>query len=143
MPIIYYFYPETGHRSLEEVDVIFSEASKKGNPWLSVISTAKCEPVWFDRHGCSSNGYSSVAGLESSKEKAGAGDSDASTWASNHHDSSRSEGSGRPLSSEPPVSAPPNDVEAGRGDDGDVALPSPVLSRSSLPVSRRDSMRTI
>ncbi|KAF2774521.1 general substrate transporter [Teratosphaeria nubilosa] len=49
VPTIYFFYPETGTRSLEEVDVLFSEASTDKNPWLAVVKVAQNEPTWFDQ----------------------------------------------------------------------------------------------
>ncbi|KAK5107766.1 hypothetical protein LTR62_000690 [Meristemomyces frigidus] len=41
VPIIYFLYPETGARSLEEVDLIFSAASERGNAWFSAVHTAR------------------------------------------------------------------------------------------------------
>ncbi|KAM0720181.1 hypothetical protein Q7P37_004317 [Cladosporium fusiforme] len=64
IPTIYFFYPETGSRSLEEVDQIFEQATAEGNPWFSVVKVAKKEPRWFDSEGektteaYSSNGLS-------------------------------------------------------------------------------------
>lgn len=63
IPSIYFFYPETGSRSLEEIDMIFESATAKGNPWFSVVKVAKEEPRWFDVEGektieTSSNGHS-------------------------------------------------------------------------------------
>lgn len=51
VPIIYCFYPETGFRSLEEVDVIFHCASLDPRPWLSVRKIAANEPLWYGRDG--------------------------------------------------------------------------------------------
>lgn len=64
VPTIYFLYPETGSRSLEEVDQIFEMATAEGNPWFSVVKVAKREPRWFDSEGektteaYSSNGQS-------------------------------------------------------------------------------------
>lgn len=64
IPTIYFFYPETGGRSLEEVDLIFSAAPERGNAWLGVVKTAQEEPRWFDRNGDPTDSYgtSSVTG---------------------------------------------------------------------------------
>ncbi|KAF2727608.1 hypothetical protein EJ04DRAFT_581922 [Polyplosphaeria fusca] len=52
VPLIYFFYPETAYRSLEEVDKIFHIANEcPGNPWLNVVKIAKQEPLWFGRKG--------------------------------------------------------------------------------------------
>lgn len=62
VPTIYYLYPETGSRSLEEVDQIFEMATAEGNPWFSVVKVAKREPRWFDSEGeKTTEGYSSKA----------------------------------------------------------------------------------
>ena len=57
VPIIYYFYPETGSRSLEEVDVIFRATGNSGKPWLSVVKAAQEEPRWFDKNGEPTDSY--------------------------------------------------------------------------------------
>ncbi|KAK5119575.1 hypothetical protein LTR85_007403 [Meristemomyces frigidus] len=84
VPAIYFFYPETGYRSLEEVDVLFSEAGKAGHPWLSVVKTARMEPLWFDRFGERSDSYISESGLRSGSSEKGKHDSqgsdDAAKW---------------------------------------------------------------
>lgn len=50
--MVYFFYPETAFRSLEEVDVIFALADEEpGNPWLSVVRISKNEPLWFGKRG--------------------------------------------------------------------------------------------
>ncbi|KAF2020279.1 hypothetical protein BU24DRAFT_490061 [Aaosphaeria arxii CBS 175.79] len=51
VPLIYFLYPETAYRSLEEVDVLFYLASKTPRPWLSVVKIAAQEPLWFGRKG--------------------------------------------------------------------------------------------
>jgi hypothetical protein len=52
IPIVYFLYPETAFRSLEEVDVIFALADDEpGNPWLSVVRISKNEPLWFGKRG--------------------------------------------------------------------------------------------
>jgi hypothetical protein len=84
IPIVYLFYPETGHRSLEEVDVLFEDAAKKGNAWFSVVKVAKSEPFWYDKNGDPSDKYDSEKGRSSSpNEKANErsrADSDAIGW---------------------------------------------------------------
>ncbi|KAK4554114.1 hypothetical protein LTR86_008955 [Recurvomyces mirabilis] len=49
VPVIYFLYPETGYRSLEEIDVIFHAASMGPNPWLNVRKIADNEPLWYGR----------------------------------------------------------------------------------------------
>ncbi|KAK5109648.1 hypothetical protein LTR62_006885 [Meristemomyces frigidus] len=51
VPLIYFLYPETGYRSLEEIDVIFHAASMGPNPWLNVRKIAANEPLWYGRGG--------------------------------------------------------------------------------------------
>lgn len=57
VPLIYLFYPETGSRSLEEVDVLFKAANEKDKPWLAVVGVAKQEPRWFDKNGEPTESY--------------------------------------------------------------------------------------
>ncbi|GAM84828.1 hypothetical protein ANO11243_028300 [Dothideomycetidae sp. 11243] len=51
VPTIYLLYPETGCRSLEEVDVLFHLASRTTHPWLSVRDVAVAEPLWYGKNG--------------------------------------------------------------------------------------------
>jgi len=51
LPVVYFLYPETGYRSLEEVDVIFHAASLGPNPWLNVRKIAANEPLWYGKDG--------------------------------------------------------------------------------------------
>jgi hypothetical protein len=52
IPLIYFFYPETAFRSLEEVDVIFFLADEApGNPWLNAVRISLHEPLWFGKKG--------------------------------------------------------------------------------------------
>nr|POE82465.1 sugar transporter stl1 [Quercus suber] len=69
IPAIYFFYPETGYRSLEEVDVVFSEATKLGNPIFSVVKAAKDTPLWWDRNGEKSDSNISENGASNEKSK--------------------------------------------------------------------------
>ncbi|KAK3703317.1 hypothetical protein LTR37_014529 [Vermiconidia calcicola] len=57
VPTIYFLYPETGARSLEEVDMVFRSAHNRGNPWFSVVTAAKQEPKWFDKNGDPTDSY--------------------------------------------------------------------------------------
>lgn len=47
VPVVYFFYPETAYRSLEEIDTIFCKT--KG--WFDVVATAKNEPLRYGKHG--------------------------------------------------------------------------------------------
>ena len=58
VPIIYFFYPETGSRSLEEVDLLFEQADKAGKPWLSVVSIGRTKPRWYDENGQKTESFS-------------------------------------------------------------------------------------
>ncbi|CAN9444403.1 unnamed protein product [Alternaria alternata] len=50
LPLVYFFYPETAFRSLEEVDVIFQLAhDAPGNPWLTAVGFSQSEPLWFGK----------------------------------------------------------------------------------------------
>ncbi|KAI4942642.1 hypothetical protein J4E91_009811 [Alternaria rosae] len=50
IPLVYFFYPETAFRSLEEVDVIFQLAhDAPGNPWLTAVGFSQSEPLWFGK----------------------------------------------------------------------------------------------
>lgn len=49
VPAIYFLYPETGFRSLEEVDVIFYNAGTQPKPWLNVVKIAANEPLWYGK----------------------------------------------------------------------------------------------
>src|SRR3954447_19313341 len=46
-PVVYFFYPETAYRSLEEIDTIF----RKTKGWFNVVSTAKQEPLRYGKNG--------------------------------------------------------------------------------------------
>ncbi|KAJ5086772.1 hypothetical protein NUU61_008079 [Penicillium alfredii] len=46
-PIVYFFYPETAYRSLEEMDTIFH----KTNNVFSLVSVARNEPHRYGKHG--------------------------------------------------------------------------------------------
>jgi hypothetical protein len=48
-PVIYFFYPETGMRCLEEMDYIFFTANSSPRPWLDVKKIADDEPLWYGR----------------------------------------------------------------------------------------------
>lgn len=45
--MVYFFYPETAYRSLEEIDTIF----RKTKGWFTVVSTAKHEPLRYGKNG--------------------------------------------------------------------------------------------
>ncbi|OBT81182.1 hypothetical protein VE02_10147 [Pseudogymnoascus sp. 03VT05] len=47
VPVVYFFYPETAYRSLEEMDHIFH----KTKSWLSLVGTARDEPRMYSKHG--------------------------------------------------------------------------------------------
>ncbi|KAI1858051.1 uncharacterized protein JN550_012873 [Neoarthrinium moseri] len=50
VPCVYFFYPETAYRSLEEMDTIFHKApGAKG--WFSVVKVAREEPRRYGKNG--------------------------------------------------------------------------------------------
>ncbi|KAK9777836.1 putative General substrate transporter [Seiridium cardinale] len=50
VPCVYFFYPETAYRSLEEMDAIFHKApGAKG--WFSVVKVAREEPRRYGKNG--------------------------------------------------------------------------------------------
>lgn len=57
VPIVYFFYPETGFRSLEEIDVIFYNASQQPKPWLNVVKIAADQPLWHNEKGSSEEAF--------------------------------------------------------------------------------------
>lgn len=81
VPTIYFLYPETGSRSLEEVDMLFKAANDRGKPWLSVVYAAREEPRWFDKNGDPTDSYggsdsNTEKGDSSDERKSSAGDHD-------------------------------------------------------------------
>jgi len=47
IPVVYFFYPETAYRSLEEIDTIF----RKTKGWFDVVATARDEPLRYGKNG--------------------------------------------------------------------------------------------
>ncbi|MCJ1477906.1 hypothetical protein MMC13_006580 [Lambiella insularis] len=47
IPVVYFFYPETAYRSLEEMDAIF----RKSTGWCDVVKVSKEEPRWHGKDG--------------------------------------------------------------------------------------------
>ena len=50
LPVVYFLYPETAYRSLEEIDNIFQK-TKGVRGWFSVVSIAKNEPQRYGKNG--------------------------------------------------------------------------------------------
>ncbi|CZR52958.1 probable sugar transporter [Phialocephala subalpina] len=51
VPVVYFFYPETAYRSLEEIDNIFKKTARGWRGWFDVVQTAKNEPLRYGKHG--------------------------------------------------------------------------------------------
>lgn len=58
VPTVYFFYPETAYRSLEEMDSIFHKVAPGWKGVVEVVHQAKIEPRRYDRHGMPIVGYS-------------------------------------------------------------------------------------
>lgn len=58
VPLVYFYYPETAYRCLEEVDVLFSLASESPKPWTDVVKISRNEPLWYGRNGAAPFDYS-------------------------------------------------------------------------------------
>ncbi|KAF7188600.1 Sugar transporter STL1 [Pseudocercospora fuligena] len=53
VPCVYFFYPETAYRSLEEMDEIFHKSHMSKNAWFDVVKIAKPKntPNRYDKNG--------------------------------------------------------------------------------------------
>lgn len=117
IPIIYFLYPETGGRSLEEVDILFKGAAELGHPWTSVVKVARIEPHWYDKNG----------------------DPTDSSAMSNSNDEEKNSSAGWHSSPDPLWRSPVDDDWTSRDIGADSgAAPAPVISRrsSSRPATR-------
>lgn len=60
-PCVYFFYPETRYRSLEEMDAIF----KKSTNVFNAVSISITEPHRYDKYGNLKPGYGEEEGVRS------------------------------------------------------------------------------
>lgn len=56
MPVVYFFYPETAYRSLEEMDSIFKKTDREAGgsfwkPLFNVVKIAQTEPRRYGKNG--------------------------------------------------------------------------------------------
>lgn len=51
VPSVYFFFPETAYRSLEEMDTIFQKVEHGLKGALGVVKQAKIEPRRYDNNG--------------------------------------------------------------------------------------------
>lgn len=51
IPCVYFLFPETAFRTLEEVDVFFYAASKEKSPYFAVLKKSHEAPLWYGRDG--------------------------------------------------------------------------------------------
>ena len=51
IPVVYFFYPETAYRSLEEIDDIFRKTPRGWRAWFSVVKIAHDEPLRYGKNG--------------------------------------------------------------------------------------------
>jgi hypothetical protein len=82
IPIIYIFYPETGSRSLEEIDMLFQSATEAGRPWFSVVKLSKTEPRWYDKDGLPTDSSRGEGSTTLAHSENGYGDKD-KRWGAN------------------------------------------------------------
>jgi hypothetical protein len=50
-PVVYFFYPETAYRSLEEIDNIFRKSKGGLAGWFDVVHIAREEPQRYGKNG--------------------------------------------------------------------------------------------
>jgi len=50
-PVVYFFYPETAYRSLEEIDNIFRKTKGGLAGWFEVVKIAREEPLRYGKNG--------------------------------------------------------------------------------------------
>ncbi|KAJ9499524.1 hypothetical protein LTR99_009693 [Exophiala xenobiotica] len=81
-PVVYFFYPETAYRSLEEMDTIFHKT--KGI--FTVVGTAKNEPHWFGKKGELLIDYEQT---EEHQRRVSTAERRASVLSQNHYDSEK------------------------------------------------------
>jgi hypothetical protein len=126
VPIIYFFYPETGSRSLEEVDVLFKAAGEKGNAWFQVVKVAKHEPRWFNKNGEPTESYGgSSENSEYDPEKGSVNGDNVSPESRHRSRPSQSSNRGRPYDSDVRTLPQMRDRWEDRG-----PAPAPVISRT-------------
>jgi hypothetical protein len=51
IPCVYFFYPETSYRSLEEMDSIFLKCKSGLKGWFDIVRVAREEPKRFGKNG--------------------------------------------------------------------------------------------
>jgi len=49
--VVYFFYPETAYRSLEEIDNIFRKTERGWRGWFGVVRVASDEPLRYGKNG--------------------------------------------------------------------------------------------
>lgn len=65
VPCVYFFFPETAYRSLEEMDEIFHKTTNA----FDVVKIAKHEPHWYDRKGNLLLSYEQTEGYRANEER--------------------------------------------------------------------------
>lgn len=124
VPTIYILYPETGSRSLEEVDLIFARAHQSPKPWCSAVAAAAAahrDPSSFGNKEPASDSYDSEAVTTTRGEKGiqsvQSSESDAVLWQRYCRERESSMAS----------------ASSGAGDE-DGAAPAPEVRRASTNV---------
>jgi hypothetical protein len=65
VPSVYFFFPETAYRSLEEMDEIFHKTTNA----FDVVKVAHNEPHWYDKKGNLLLSYEETEGHRSTEER--------------------------------------------------------------------------
>ncbi|KAH7115921.1 hypothetical protein B0J11DRAFT_113492 [Dendryphion nanum] len=142
VPLIYFFYPETAYRSLEEVDVLFHLAAQTPNPWLSVVRIAKETPLWFGRKGENPFIYEKSEWHRNHLDFQSSGSTLAQQYEKNNnspnsddsHPAAGSIGQAIPVT---PSTSPDSNPSPGSG-----SSPTPILSKTNDKVKRASGSST-
>lgn len=71
VPVVYFFYPETAYRSLEEIDNIFRQTKSGWAGCLDVVRVAREEPRRYGKNGELLVDYEDTAGVRARRSGAG------------------------------------------------------------------------
>ncbi|USP78843.1 hypothetical protein yc1106_06117 [Curvularia clavata] len=133
IPLVYFFYPETAFRSLEEVDVIFQLADEApGNTWLNAVKISKSEPLWFGKQDPEKRlnfNYGNTSWHKRLIESAGSGKSSSRGGTADRNNEKRSRANSHSPHSEDPVMPA---SQRGRQESEESAIDPYLYGRASL-----------